>query len=257
LESHYQQRELEMSAKDLDELLAEQPATVSTAIQTLVDAAGTSDADWSVLLVAGRRVADLETKIADSYTDGNTVRTERDAARVARSVAWNAYAVAKLENDRLTQQVEALTASLAAAKQKNEADGHNAFYWRNLYHTETARTASLRGKMDAERDLHAAALILLAHERDVIGNLVQRIEMALGYPSPDGGPQIHDQLVDAISEQTLALARERTAREQAEATVTRLRALVRGAYAIMQTHGFGPWCDEADAELAPAPPETE
>lgn len=44
----------------LDELIEQQPPAVQSAIEAICDKAGTSDADWEVLLAAGEMVAVLQ-----------------------------------------------------------------------------------------------------------------------------------------------------------------------------------------------------
>ncbi len=41
----------------LDELIAKQPPEIAAAIERVIEEAGTSDADWSVLLTAGKLIA--------------------------------------------------------------------------------------------------------------------------------------------------------------------------------------------------------
>lgn len=46
----------------LDELIESQPVDVRDAINDVIYYAGTSDADWQILLAAGRIIAELRTK---------------------------------------------------------------------------------------------------------------------------------------------------------------------------------------------------
>jgi hypothetical protein len=233
--------------------------------------------------------------------------------------------------ESLSTQVEALAkerdaARICLASSENEPEGHNIFYWRNLYHTETARTASLRGKLDAERDLHTDTKAALAVERAHSGELdvriagleVERDAARLGAAdlieqknslTAELRANAHMLAVqtDAARQADVESARERTAREQAEAlmvqlqddidsdpaeqraerfaaeasnltlrlmkaeaTVARLRALLVEAANVFRGVLTSPlpltpgsrdsmvlWLAEVEAELAPAPPETE
>lgn len=50
---------------NLDELIAEQSPNVQSAIEELIEAAGTADADSSILIEAGKRVATLNKQCRD------------------------------------------------------------------------------------------------------------------------------------------------------------------------------------------------
>lgn len=49
---------------DLDSLIQKQPPEVVDAINRLIDMAGTSDADWQILVTAGQLISELEKQIA-------------------------------------------------------------------------------------------------------------------------------------------------------------------------------------------------
>ena len=52
--------------EELDQLIEEQTPEVAKAINNLIERAGTSDADWNVLLEAGNMIAELRNPLDDA-----------------------------------------------------------------------------------------------------------------------------------------------------------------------------------------------